>query len=96
MKAMYLYLFLRANLEDQTASVFIETRCSPSVSTAGEQFAYLKPETTAQERAKSNFRDWTGLDSSLLWDSLSGVPSAVTRKAKAPARALLGTSTSTR
>ena len=45
-KAMYLYLFLRANLEDQTASVFIETRCSPSVSTAGEQFAYLKPETT--------------------------------------------------
>ena len=38
-KAMYLYLFLRANLEDQTASVFIETRCSPSVSTAGEQFA---------------------------------------------------------
>ena len=40
-KAMYLYLFFRANLEDQTASVFIETRCSPSVSTAGEQFAYL-------------------------------------------------------
>ena len=40
-KAMYLYLFFGANLEDQTASVFIETRCSPSVSTAGEQFAYL-------------------------------------------------------
>ena len=40
-KAMYLYLFLGANLEDQTASVFIETRCSPSVSTAGEQFPYL-------------------------------------------------------
>ena len=36
---MYLYLFFGANLEDQTASVFIETRCFPSVSTAGEQFA---------------------------------------------------------
>ena len=45
-KAMYLYLFFRANLEDQTASVFIETRCFPINSTAGEQFAYLKPETT--------------------------------------------------
>ena len=41
-KAMYLYLFLGANLKDQTASVFIETRCSPSVSTAGEQFAHSR------------------------------------------------------
>ena len=44
-KAMYLYLFFGANLEDQTASVFIETRCFPINSTAGEQFPYLKPET---------------------------------------------------
>ena len=36
---MYLYLFFGANLEDQSASVFMETRCFPSVSTAGEQFA---------------------------------------------------------
>ena len=45
-KAMYLYLFFGANLEDQSASVFIETRCFPSVSTAGEQFATASSRVT--------------------------------------------------